>query len=476
MKFKKIMLISLFLLAIISISAVSAAEVDSNDVVSDSTDKTDNSVASVNDEVQKSPVEEATTATNDVAKTEATNAEPKKQASNEKNVLGGEQELDYEFDAYSQYIEFGDEIQFDVRLPGNSTSKATINFNNQNYDVNLNNIESQYYDEELGNYKTVSYRIGRLIIGTDNLNIGDYTTIFTYLGDAIYKSANKNTTIYLTPKVTYPNEQSVGEKESIKITAPKGNSGNIVLYEYDNNKKDFVQIASVPIVDGVATIALDSLSKGRHYLKINYTIGKYSDYESFNINVRDNTAGLSASVTPTVITEGNSVTLTFTGAKSTRDYIVIYVDGTFFKEVYARNGVITETISGLSVGQHKIKIGYSQTGEFYSNTFTVTVNPSPKPVTKKATKITAKKKTFKVKAKTKKYSVTLKSGKTPVKQVYVSLTVKGKTYKVKTDKKGKATFKLNKLTKKGKYTAKIVYKGNINYKKTSTSVKITIKK
>ncbi|MBR3140486.1 MAG: hypothetical protein IKF82_03800 [Bacilli bacterium] len=97
-------------------------------------------------------------------------------------------------------------------------------------------------------------------------------------------------------------------------------------------------------------------------------------------------------------------------------------------------------------------------------------------VTKKATKITAKKATFKAKKKTKKYSIVLKAGKAAVKKVKVTLKVGKKTYKATTNKKGKATFNLKKLTKKGKYTAVIKFAGNKLYKATTKKVKITVKK
>ncbi len=116
-----------------------------------------------------------------------------------------------------------------------------------------------------------------------------------------------------------------------------------------------------------------------------------------------------------------------------------------------------------------------------TNSTQPTVNPSKTPtstkIVKVASKITAKKKTFKAKTKTKKYQITLKtkSGKA-IKKVKVTLKVKGKTYKATTNSKGKATFKITKLTKKGKYTAVIKFAGNKNYKATSKKVKLSVKK
>jgi hypothetical protein len=53
--------------------------------------------------------------------------------------------------------------------------------------------------------------------------------------------------------------------------------------------------------------------------------------------------------------------------------------------------------------------------------------------------------------------------------------VNGKTYKAATNAKGKATFKITKLKKKGKFTATIKFAGDKTYKAASKKVKITVK-
>lgn len=98
-------------------------------------------------------------------------------------------------------------------------------------------------------------------------------------------------------------------------------------------------------------------------------------------------------------------------------------------------------------------------------------------VVKKAkVKLVAKKKTFKKSKKIKKYSVTLKNnlGKA-LKKVTLKLKIKGKTYGAKTNSKGKATFKIKKLTKKGTFKAKISFKGNKYYYSLTKTVKIKVK-
>ena len=101
-------------------------------------------------------------------------------------------------------------------------------------------------------------------------------------------------------------------------------------------------------------------------------------------------------------------------------------------------------------------------------------------VTKKTLKITASNKSFKKSAK-KSISITLTPSKNPFDgKKYlksgkkVTLKVNGKTYSAKINAKGVAKFTI-KLTKKGKFTAKIKYAGDKTYKAVTKSIKITIK-
>ncbi len=120
---------------------------------------------------------------------------------------------------------------------------------------------------------------------------------------------------------------------------------------------------------------------------------------------------------------------------------------------------------------------YTATITFAGNDFYKKAVKSVKITVKKATpKMTANAMTFKKSVKTKKYTVTLKTNQNKVmKNTQITLKVNGKTYSAKTDSKGVATFKITKLTKKGKYTATVTYKGNSYYNKLTKNVKITVK-
>ena len=90
--------------------------------------------------------------------------------------------------------------------------------------------------------------------------------------------------------------------------------------------------------------------------------------------------------------------------------------------------------------------------------------------------VVAKNKIFNEKLKTKLYPVVLKSNDGKVlKNTWVTLKINGKLFKAKTNSKGKATFKITKLTKKGKYKATVAYKGNNCYNKASKKVKLVLK-
>lgn len=156
------------------------------------------------------------------------------------------------------------------------------------------------------------------------------------------------------------------------------------------------------------------------------------------------------------------------------------------------NAKVTVTLNGKSTvlttdanGQAKLAVPANLVPKNYPVTITyagddthVKSTAATKVIVKKASvKLTAKKKTFKAKVKTKKYTVILKNNKgKAMKKVKLTLKIKNKTYKATTNSKGKATFKIKKLTKKGKYTAKITYKGDKYFNKLVKSVKITVKK
>ena len=156
-------------------------------------------------------------------------------------------------------------------------------------------------------------------------------------------------------------------------------------------------------------------------------------------------------------------------------YISVSVNGKTYKAKTNSKGNAVVTIPGNFVPKtYAAKITFAG-DTYYEKDFDDTL----KFTVKKATpKLTAKKKTFKVK-KSKKYTVTLKTNKNKaLNKVKVTITIKAKGKKIKitqTTKKGKATFNLKKLTKKGKYSAQVKFAGNKFYKAVTKNTKITVR-
>ncbi|WP_405264669.1 hypothetical protein [Methanobrevibacter sp.] len=152
-----------------------------------------------------------------------------------------------------------------------------------------------------------------------------------------------------------------------------------------------------------------------------------------------------------------------------------------------KNGQVKVSTKGLIPKTYTAAITFDGDNNYVKSTASVKVT-----VNKAKPKIIAKKKTYKAKKKTKKFTITLQDNKGKlIKNAKVRLIVKKikktskkktskkskKKYKtniVKTNKKGKATFKVKK-SKKGKYQGKIIYKGNKYYTKVVKKVKIIIK-
>ena len=152
-----------------------------------------------------------------------------------------------------------------------------------------------------------------------------------------------------------------------------------------------------------------------------------------------------------------------TGKAIKKAKVTLKVKGKTYKSTTNSKGKATFKISKLNKkGNFKAIVTYKGS-KYYSK---VTKKTTIKVRGKITAKLTVKSKTFKTNVKTKKYAVILKNnvGKA-IKKAKLTLKVNGKTYKAITNTKGKATFKITKLTNKGKYKATITYKGNKNYKK-----------
>ena len=146
--------------------------------------------------------------------------------------------------------------------------------------------------------------------------------------------------------------------------------------------------------------------------------------------------------------------------------VVFTVDNKEYTGHIGSDGVASVVLKNLKPGNHFITSEYGDV--LVKNIISVKkANP----------KLYAKNKSFKVKAKYKKYAVALKTNEKKVlKNTKVIIKVNGKTYSAKTNAKGIAVFKLTKLTKVGKFSATVKSAATACYKSVSKKVTIVVKK
>ena len=277
------------------------------------------------------------------------------------------------------------------------------------------------------------------------------------------------------------NDVTVGYKKGTFEITLKDNKGKAIA-----NKTGTITIgddvyAITTDAQGVASIGL-SLTPGNYTATV-HTVSDYynkAGNAEATITVTDDRAASSFTAAGKTVflknmVSGYKYSVTLKDSKGNPlagKAVTIAYNGKTYKATTSSKGVATVTLKATKIGSKYATIKFAGDDSYKATKKTVTIK-----VTKQATKITAKAKTFKVKTKTKKYTITLKnSKKKAVAKAKVTLKVKGKIYKATTNKYGKATFKITKLTKKGKYTATVKFAATKYYKASKKSVKITVKK
>ena len=269
----------------------------------------------------------------------------------------------------------------------------------------------------------------------------------------------------------------------------KDADGNALVGKEITVSVDGVNSTVTTVEGGVATIPISYDAEGVH----EYTLYFAGDETNYKESTKLVTVTVTKASEPDTPVPPTKVATKLAAAKVTATYnvakklvITLTADGKALanKKVTVKVGTISKTLTTNAKGQVSLNVAtlvpktYTATVKFAGDNDYLASSVSPKVVVSKAKpKITAKAKTFKVKVKTKKYTVTLKNNKGKVmKKVKLTLKVGKKTYKATTNSKGKATFKITKLTKKGKYTATIKFAGSKYYKALSKKAKITVKK
>ncbi len=229
------------------------------------------------------------------------------------------------------------------------------------------------------------------------------------------------------------------------------------------------------INNGSASLSIDFNQAGSYSLTAIYKNNMFtSNKVQFNFTVRPIYSVLTASNMVKVYGDSKKALITLkdkNGKLISNAKITVLIGGK--KIILTTNSKGQARLSVNMVPKtYTVSISYGGNSNYLKSSSTIAIT-----IKKASSKIKASKKTFKLKVKTKKYTITLKNqfGKA-IKKAKVKLKVGGKTYSAKTNSKGKATFKITRLKKKGTFKATVRYAGNSYYKKATKKVKIKVRK
>ncbi len=307
-----------------------------------------------------------------------------------------------------------------------------------------------------------------------NLTAGTYILTVTTIPDDNHNEVTKTAAVTVLKQdvdvnISMPENVTAGEKSTVNVVLPGDASGNVVA------KVDGEIADNVTVADGSASLEIPSLGGGNHTIEIVYSgDGNYKSASKTAVLTvgRDSTNITAADVTATYkISKYLVINLADSRGNPLANAIVT-VELTAAKNYTSdENGQIKVKVSNLVPKTYAAKITFKGNDNYTGSNTTAEVT-----VKKATAKITAKAKTFSTTTKTKKYTITLKDSKgNPIKKAVVSLKVNGNTYKATTNSKGKATFKITKLSNKGTYKATVTFKANKYYKKATKNAKITVK-
>ena len=339
-----------------------------------------------------------------------------------------------------------------INLPADATGTVTLIIGENAYTFNVKN--------------------GIANINMPKLDEGNYKYVINYSGDSKYSSFENTGSIDVAkpdPEIVIPPLDKPSEDGSVAIKLPSDATGTVTLVI---NGKAY----SFPVINGVANVYMPELNAGNYNYSITYSgDGKYSPFTNVgSMNVVLSILKITAPSVTTVYNGGKYVVVTLTDKNDNPISglaVSITLNGKTYSSITNKNGQVKLSTNGLAPKSYTAKVSFA------GNTNYIGASKSFKVAVKKATpKLTAKAKTFKKSVKTKKYTVTLKTNQNKVmKNTKVSLKVNGKTYSATTNAKGQATFKITKLTKKGKFTAVVKFAGNKYYNAKTVNAKITVK-
>ncbi|WP_407393044.1 hypothetical protein [Methanobrevibacter sp.] len=349
--------------------------------------------------------------------------------------------------------------------------------NTSTIEVNIPNVDSGFILVDVNGKKFYGdINTGKATVLIEGLVAGNYTANIIFAGDEKFNKSTGTVAVNVTPTVDIISELNEIIKElnsTIESQAKEiSNLTDTVAIQNSTIESQAKEIDSLnaTVNNQSSTIESQKEQIGNLTKQIDKKDVVLVVNQTFTRAAVDYNAGERGGMFYAILKDNEDNVL----ANKT---VQIAINGKIYNRTSDNEGKASIQVNFASANTYSYAVSFQ--GDDQYNAAPIAV--SKLTVTKKKTTIKASNKVFKAKTKTKKISVTLKTVKNQYdKKTYlksgkkVTLKVNGKTYTAKINKKGVAKFTI-KITKKGKYTAKIKFAGDKTYKASSKTIKIRIK-
>lgn len=393
--------------------------------------------------------------------------------------------------AKTYFMNFNNCVFKDVTTEGSLVTLykyGAVNFNNCTFenivaDSLVYRNDTTYFDEDGISFKNCNFtnskfngvvdsaaNFDQAIIIEDCNYDGEVSVGTTEVDGHFYVNATKLKVVAVATQMNISSTQR--GVVVIAIRDANGNAVSGVTVNYVINGENMTGITdengTITISDLTNEVVVSAVFAGNeNFLASNNTA-------DFNFTIPKVATQLSCAGVTTYYNVGKNLVVTLKDANGNvlANKMVTVNFGKTYTKVTDANGQIIFKLSATLLPKT-----YLTTITFAGDETLINSSVATKVVVKKATvKMAASAKTFKKSLKTKKYSITLKNNLGKVmKNTKVTLKIKGKTFSAYTNSKGVATFKITKLTKKGKYTSYVKYAGSKYYNALNKKVVITLK-
>ena len=394
--------------------------------------------------------------------------------------------------AKTYFMNFNNCVFKDVTTEGSLVTLykyGAVNFNNCTFenivaDSLVYRNDTTYFDEDGISFKNCNFTNSKFNGVVDSAANFDQAIIIedcTYDGEVAVGTTEVNGHFYVNATklkvVAVATQMNISSTQRgvvvIAIRDANGNAVSGVTVNYVINGENMTGITdengTITISDLTNEVVVSAVFAGNeNFLASNNTA-------DFNFTIPKVATQLSCAGVTTYYNVGKNLVVTLKDANGNvlaNKMVTVNFIGKTYTKVTDANGQIIFKLSATLLPKT-----YLTTITFAGDETLINSSVATKVVVKKATvKMAASAKTFKKSLKTKKYSITLKNNLGKVmKNTKVTLKIKGKTFSAYTNSKGVATFKITKLTKKGKYTSYVKYAGRKYYNALNKKVVITLK-